>query len=234
MSRDDRHEEWVIKDNLFHQRLSDIRNKNLTDDHLNAMRELNQPQTRGFEPPVDESAKGILTHQDVERIAFYDDLSPVYNFRYLMRKLDREMRRSKRYNRPLSILIIALPDLNRIEADYGLNAQERFIAFCGHLLLTSTRTDIDMVGRYSDDRFIVILPETPGEGAKIVAERLRRKFEQTTMEHQWHKIGAHASIGISHFPGHGTDEQELLAKADIACDMIAERGGNKWTFCPEP
>ncbi len=235
MARDDKYEEWVIKDNLFHQRLSNIRNTSLTDDHIRAMAELNRPaeRDRGVYDRHSESAGGVLTHDDVERIAFFDDLSPVYNFRYLMRKLDREMRRSKRYNRPMSILIIAFPDLNRINLDYGLKTLERFVSFIGHILLTSTRMDIDMIGRYSDDRFVLILPETPGDGAAIVAERLRKKFEQTPMEHQWHQIGAHASIGIAHFPGHGTDEHELFAKADLACDIVVERGGNKWTFCLE-
>ena len=89
MSSDDRFEEAVIKDNMFHRRLSDLRNSSLTEEHLTAIEELNRPAERTiFSEP--EPVKTRLTLEDVERIAFFDDSSPTYNFRYLMRKLERE------------------------------------------------------------------------------------------------------------------------------------------------
>lgn len=232
MSRDDRYEEAVIKDNLFHRRLSDLRNSSLTAEHLAAMAELNRPAERTiFSAP--EPAKTILTHEDVERIAFFDDLSPAYNFKYLMRKLDREMRRSKRYNRPLSVLCVAFQGLMNIGRNFSAIAQDGAVNWVGESLLGSTRLDVDMVGRFGDERFLVILPETPGSGATIVAERIRKKFEDNCIQYQWHKIYIQASVGISYFPGHGTGAQELVAKADLAADLVQARGGNGTAFCPE-
>lgn len=230
----DKHEEAVIKDNLFHRRLSDMRNSSLTQDHLNAMAELNRPSERSiFAPKENDENKQVLTHADVERIAFYDELAFVYNFRYLMRKLDREMRRSKRYNRPCSVLMVALQGLMRIGRDYSHKAQDDAIIWVGDLLIQSTRTDIDMIGRFGDDRFIVVCPETPGNGAAIVAERIRKKFEDNPIQYQWHKIVVEASVGIAYFPGHGTVAGELIAKADLAADLVMQRGGNGTAFCPE-
>lgn len=228
----DKYEEAVIKDNLFHRRLSDLRNSSLTPEHLAAMAELNRPAERTmFSAPVEN--KTILTHDDVERIAFYDDVAPVYNFKYFMRKLDREMRRSKRYNRPLSILCVTFPGLMSIGAKFSSIALDDALVWTGQCLLDSTRVDVDMVCRFGDERFLITLPETPGSGAAIVAERVRKKYEDNPVQYQWHKIYLQASVGIAYFPGHGTAAQELVAKADLAADLVQSRGGNATAFCPE-
>lgn len=232
MTQDKKYEEAVIKDNLFHRRLSDMRNNMITQDHLAAMAELNRPVERSiFSEP--EPEKTVLTHDDVERIAFYDELAPVYNFRYLMRKLDREMRRSKRYNRPLSVLMVAFQNLMNIGRQYSHQAQDDAIVWVGNTLNELTRIDVDMVARFGDERFILILPETPGNGAAIVAERVRKKFEDNPISYMWHKIHLEASVGIAYFPGHGTQAQELVAKADLAADLVISRGGNGTAFCPD-
>jgi len=230
--RDKKYEEAVIKDNLFHRRLSDMRNSMITQETLNAMAELNRPSERTiFSEP--EATKTTLTHEDVERIAFYDELAPVYNFRYLMRKLDREMRRSKRYNRPLSVLMVYFQNLMNIGRNYSVKALDESIIWVGNTLNSQTRLDVDMVARFGDDRFILVLPETPGNGAAIVAERVRKKFEDNPITYMWHKIHIEASVGIAYFPGHGTDARELVAKADLATDLVVARGGNGTAFCPE-
>lgn len=232
MGNQDKYEEAVIKDNLFHRRLSDVRNSSLTPEHLAAMAELNRPSQRTmFSEPTEQ--KTILTHDDVERIAFYDDLAPVYNFKYFMRKLDRELRRSKRYNRPLSVLCVAFSGIQRIGQNFSSIAQDNAVYWVGENLLISTRMDVDMVGRFGDERFLVVLPETPGSGATIVAERMRKRFEDNCIQHQWHKIYLQASVGIAYFPGHGTGASELVAKADLAAEMVQQRGGNGTAFCPE-
>jgi diguanylate cyclase (GGDEF)-like protein len=90
-----------------------------------------------------------------------------------------------------------------------------------------------MVGRYGEDRFILFLPETPGTGAAVLCERVRKKFVQLEIQFQWHKIGLTASIGISYYPGHGGDVEELIAQADLAAEEIQEHGGNGIAYAPE-
>ncbi|MGD9680968.1 MAG: GGDEF domain-containing protein [Candidatus Obscuribacterales bacterium] len=233
MSSDDRFEEAVIKDNMFHRRLSDLRNSSLTEEHLTAIEELNRPSERTiFSEP--EPVKTRLTLEDVERIAFFDDSSPTYNFRYLMRKLEREMRRSKRYNRPLSVCIVAFNGFTRILQDHGPSAYDLAVYTAAQMLNEATRLDVDMVARYGDDRFIAVLPETPGRGAAILGDRVRKKFEVTPIDYKWFKLHLTASVGIAYFPGLGTEAQELVAKADLACDLVLDRGGNGTAFCPGP
>lgn len=230
-------EKWIdgiARDNVFHRRLSDVRNTTINEDHLQALEELNKPKEKTIFDKPDPKAvkKQILSQEDVIRIAFYDDSTPAYNFRYLVRKLEREMKRSKRYNRPLSAMIVAFSGFKKINDSYGVTALDDCTVQVAKHLIDITRADVDMVARYGDNRFIVILPETPGSGAAILAERIRKKFEATPLEYRWHKLHVEASIGISYYPGIAQDAAEIIAKADLAVDMVLEKGGNGTAFCP--
>lgn len=223
----------VISDSVFNRQVSNVRTDLLTLEQLRSLAELNAPVARQDQNQAQApQGRQALTQEDVERIAFYDDTTPVYNLRYLLRKLDREVRRSKRYNRPLSIMIVAIGGLPKIKAEFGDQIELNALIFAADHLNAATRTDIDMVARYGEDRFIIVLPETPGSGAVIVADRIRKKFLDLPFQHQWHKLWVETSIGIAYFPAHGTAAQELVAKADLACDIVVERGGNGTAFCP--
>lgn len=227
----------IVADSVFNRQVSNVRTNQLSLEQLRVLAELNAPADRQPENFVGQSqsttpGRQVLTQEDVERIAFYDDLTPVYNFRYLLRKLDREVRRSKRYNRPLSIMIVAIGGLQKIQAEFGDQIHLNTLIFVANQLNAASRTDIDMVARYGDDRFLLMLPETPGSGAVIVADRIRKKFLDLPFQHNWHKLWVETSIGIAYFPAHGTAPQELIAKADLACDLVVERGGNGTAFCP--
>lgn len=228
-------EKWIdgiARDNVFHRRLSDLRNTSINQDHMAALEELNQPRQDTIFSKPKPRAKTVLSQEDVLRIAFYDDASPAYNFRYLVRRMEREIKRSKRYNRPVSVLIAAIIGLKKIEESYGVTAFDTAVEQVAGMLIDLTRVDVDMVARYGDNKFILMLPETPGSGAAILAERIRKKLEVTPIEYRWHKLYVEASIGIAYFPGIGNDAGELIAKADLATDMVIDKGGNGTAFCP--
>lgn len=171
----------IVADSVFNRQVSNVRTNQLSLEQLRVLAELNAPADRLPENFVGQSqsttqGRQILTQEDVERIAFYDDITPVYNFRYLLRKLDREVRRSKRYNRPLSIMIVAIGGLQKIQAEFGDQIHLNTLIFVANQLNAASRTDIDMVARYGDDRFLLMLPETPGSGAVIVADGFARSF----------------------------------------------------------
>ena len=174
-----------------------------------------------------------MTDDEVDVKAFYDHETATFNFRYLVRCMRRELTRAHRYKRPLSLVVLIIDNYKMISMEYGVLAIESAMQEAAEAIITSCRADVDMVGRYGEDRYIVLLPETPGVGAGALAERVRKKFEDIVMRHQWHEIKLSASIGVAHFPGHGKDIESLIAQADVAAETAQERGGNRVCFAPE-
>ncbi len=231
----------IVRDNVFHRRVSEVRNQNLTYDEMMLLDLLNGPgpvkkreQAPGiFDKEEEEQERIVYTQDDIDRITFFDETRPVYNYRYLLRKFRREMSRSRRYNRPVSVMVLALDGIKDIAKEYGYLSAETAILTAAETINSCIRSDVDLAGRYGDDKFILVLPETPGNGAGVLAERIRKKFESIQIKHQWYVIPMTASLGISHFPGHGNQCEELIAKADIAAEGVQGRGGNGIGYAPE-
>jgi diguanylate cyclase (GGDEF)-like protein len=226
-----------IRDGAFHRAVSNVRNQVFTEAKMAALNNANQPGIReqgdvfAHVKPEDEL---VFSEEDIEAIAFYDGLEGCYNLRYLVRKLTHELKRAKRYNRPTTLMMVGIDGFERIEPEYGELAADKVVFTVIEFLLRVTRTDIDMVGRLADDRYILVLPETAGKGAAIMAERTRVVFNNTVeLKHNWHKLPITLSFGISYFPRHSEDARELIAIADLACEFAQKRGGNSFAFAPE-
>ncbi|MCC7527538.1 MAG: GGDEF domain-containing protein [Candidatus Melainabacteria bacterium] len=221
-----KNDDWVIKDNLFHRRVSDVRNQVTWDfdqtDKAIEMLQVSGGRTSGQQ--MQES--GPLTDEEIEALAFFDSTTPCLKFQYMLRMLRRELKRGKRFNRPIAVLVVAVDGFQNIVKTHGPTAADNMLAFVGDRLNAVTRSDIDLAGRYVNERFLIILPETPGKGATIAAERLRKDVEASIMQWQWHKLQVTVSIGIAHRPGHAGEAEELIVQADMACESVERTGGN--------
>ena len=167
-----------------------------------------------------------MDFDQIDFLALIDFQTGVYNFRHFLRKLQHEVLRARVCERPISLLVVALSGIAEINNQFGYAAGDEATRSAANLLVQATRLDIDFVGRFLPDRFAVALPETPGEGSLILAERIRRRFELFVVKHQWYELRMTASIGVTYVPGHYGDAEEMLAQADIAAEMILQRGGN--------
>ena len=221
-----KNDDWVIKDNLFHRRVSDVRNQVTWDfdqtDKAIEMLQVSGGRTSGQQ--MQES--GPITDEEIEALAFFDATTPCLKFQYMLRMLRRELKRGKRFNRPIAVLVVAVDGFQNIVKTHGPTAADTMLAFVGERLNTVTRSDIDLAGRYVNERFLIILPETPGKGATIAAERLRKDVEASIMQWQWHQLQVTVSIGIAHRPGHAGEAEELIVQADMACESVERTGGN--------
>ncbi|MBS1994752.1 MAG: GGDEF domain-containing protein [Cyanobacteria bacterium SZAS LIN-2] len=226
-----------IRDGAFHRAIANVRNQVWTETKMSALSKANEPGVReqgDVFAHVKPEEDPVFSDEDIESIAFYDGLEGCYNLRYLVRKLVHELKRSKRYNRPTALVMVGIDGFDRIEPEYGELAADKVVFTVIEFLLGVVRTDIDMVGRLSDDRYILVLPETPGKGAAIMAERTRLLFNNTIeLKHNWHRLPITLSFGITYFPGHGEDSKELIARADLACEFVQSRGGDGFAFAPE-
>lgn len=146
------------------------------------------------------------------------------------KQLEREVFRSRKHERPLSVLVIAFKELLPIATIHGVNAYERCFDFISDSILDVVDYRIDIVGCFNTDRFLIVLPETPGPQATYVAEMLRLHFESNAFPYARNKFRLFASIGIACLPAHGHNWKELIARADLAADTVMQNGGNAFQF----
>lgn len=161
-----------------------------------------------------------------KRLAITDELTGLYNYRYLQQRLDEEIERARRYRKDLSLLMIDADDFKHFNDTCGHIAGDRALAELGSVMRGIIR-EVDVVCRYGGEEFSVILPETDAAGAFVVAEKLR----EAVAEHVFaDKDGQRrerltVSVGVASFPSQAGDKEELLKAADDA--LYHAKGGGK-------
>jgi diguanylate cyclase (GGDEF)-like protein len=163
---------------------------------------------------------------ELEQLSTTDVLTGVYNRRALSAYLEHECSRSRRYGSPLSVLLVDVDELKRVNDVHGHAAGDQVIrGFASAITMTLRATDIG--GRWGGDEFLIIAPGTVGAAAVTLAERLR--FELTKQE----TIGeaqATASVGVATFdPNHRglEDPDALMQAADAALHRAKAAGRNQ-------
>ncbi len=167
------------------------------------------------------------------RLAVTDELTGLYNYRYLLERAEDEIGRAKRFGRSLSLLMIDADEFKVYNDTNGHPAGDVALAELAAAMRGAVR-DIDIVCRYGGEEFAILLPETDGEGAFVVAEKVREavaahpfkngdgeRTEQLTV-----------SIGLSTYPGTADDREALLRRADDALYVVKRSGRNRVSASP--
>lgn len=163
-----------------------------------------------------------------KRLAITDELTDLYNYRYLQQRLDDEVGRADRYSKRLSLLMLDLDDFKRINDTYGHLVGDRVLGEIGQLLKSTVR-EVDIVARYGGEEFTIILPETDASGAFIVAEKIREavSLHRFPDADGGHSIHITVSIGLASYPVHAADKESLLRSADDAVYHSKETGKDR-------
>ena len=172
---------------------------------------------------ADQAAISISKAQLWE-MAVNDSLTGLHVRRYFMAKLQDEIHRTERYNKKLSIIMADLDHFKTINDTYGHTAGDRVLKAVGDYLKNSIR-DVDSIGRFGGEEFIMFLPETTKKAAHILADRLRIGVSKIQVNKKIPRITI--SLGISTFPEDGTTLNELLEHADAALYYAKENGRNQ-------
>lgn len=161
-------------------------------------------------------------HRKVQQQSVRDGLTGLFNRRYFDESLKIEFERASRYNQPLTLAIIDLDNLKKINDELGHLAGDSAIRQIGETLHKHSRR-VDIATRYGGDEFAVILPQTPWSGGQAATEHWRQAISKCLVEN--HQLTV--SIGYATFPQHAATPEELIKAADIALYQAKKEGRNR-------
>jgi diguanylate cyclase (GGDEF)-like protein len=182
-------------------------------------------------------ALSLQTAKDLQRIDLLesenvtDPLTKIYNRRYLDRRIEEEVARSKRYSLDLSILMLDIDHFKRVNDTYGHQVGDTILRILSDLVKADIR-DLDVAARYGGEEFLVICTNTAVDGAALVAERLRQLVELHLFQFFDASGGSQTiqisiSIGVAGFSPSVDSKEKLIQTADQALYRAKEDGRNR-------
>jgi diguanylate cyclase (GGDEF)-like protein len=164
--------------------------------------------------------------QRVEALSVTDDLTQLYNSRYLSQVLRRETKRASRSGRPLSLLFVDLDGFKGINDTHGHLYGSRALIEAAGVIRQSAR-ETDVVARFGGDEFALILPDTGSDGAVAVGERVRDRINEFHfLTSDGLDIHLTVSVGVATLPDVAASAEGLIQAADEAMYHVKEHGKN--------
>lgn len=175
---------------------------------------------------IKDIASDKKNDEEVLRLITTDALTGVYNRQRFIALAEAESRRSKRYNRPLSLLLLDVDRFQDFNNAHGHLIGDKMLQRISTISYNMLR-NIDLFGRWSGGEFIALLPETKAENALVIAERLRKTIGESEVGEHSEKVKCTISIGISEFRKSETGIDGAVARASEAVKYIKKNGRNQ-------
>ena len=158
-----------------------------------------------------------------ERLASTDGLTGLHNHRTFQARLDEQLRLAQRYGKKLSVVICDVDRFKSVNDAHGHPVGDLVLRGVARVLAGEAR-GTDLVARYGGEEFALVMPETDGEGARVIAERMRTRLEEATFPTEAGPLRVTLSLGIATYPEDGAEKARLVEVAD-ACLYHAKRSG---------
>ena len=165
---------------------------------------------------------------EFQLMSITDLLTSLPNRRYLEVRLAEELNRSKRYDYPMSFLMIDIDDFKSYNDLNGHQAGDLALQISAHCLKAALRS-ADVAARYGGEEFCILLPQTPVHEAKVIAERIRQRVASTDYPHgKTQTLGSVTiSIGVSTFTKEIDTAERIISAADSALYKAKHKGKNR-------
>ena len=173
------------------------------------------------------SLANIRLRETLRHQAIRDELTGLYNRRYMQESLPREISRAQRAGTPLAAIMLDIDHFKRFNDTHGHLAGDALLKALGKFLNRHVR-DEDIACRYGGEEILLIYPDITRESAQQRAEKLRTEIKNLNTPHFGQLVGSTTvSMGVALFPKHGSSAEELIAAADAALYLAKASGRDR-------
>ena len=173
---------------------------------------------------VGASIGNIKLFEKIQRQATTDGLTGLANYKTFYQTLEKELFRTRRYSGPISLIMIDVDNLKKINDTHGHHAGDKVIREISRKIKACIR-HIDTAARYGGDEFAVILPNTSLADALVVAERMVGSVSESPIRWQREQISLSISVGVGEYDGQSNPE-DITNRSDQALYMAKQAGKN--------
>jgi diguanylate cyclase (GGDEF)-like protein len=171
------------------------------------------------------SLRNAQLFHDVRENSLRDGLTGCFNRTHALAVIDMELRRARRSRLPVSLIMLDIDHFKAVNDRYGHLCGDAVLAAVGARMREGLRGS-DLKCRYGGEEFLVLLPETPLEGAKRVADTLCRELAEMPIEWKGESVSITASLGIAVAHPDEVDGPALIGRADAALYRAKDQGRN--------
>jgi diguanylate cyclase (GGDEF)-like protein len=187
---------------------------------------------KGLAKMVEEQTMELtIANKSLKRLSVTDDLTGIYNRRYFFDRLGQEINQTRRYEHPLSVMILDLDNFKSVNDCMGHQAGDDVLREFATLLKGKLRNG-ETAARYGGEEFAVILPHVSGSDALKAAEVVRKTVESAEFSCSQAGIRIRVSIGVAELDEGLRDPDEIIARADLALYEAKRQGKNKVSKWP--
>jgi diguanylate cyclase (GGDEF)-like protein len=168
----------------------------------------------------------VQYHEEIYRLMTVDGLTQVYNRRFFNEALEREFNRAKRYQRALSLILFDIDFFKRVNDTFGHVAGDNVLRHMALSVKPRLRRE-DILARTGGEEFGILLPEIALDGARTIAEKVRRIVETAQVKHEQQNVRWTISLGVADLKGDEATPEDLYQAADQRLYEAKQGGRNR-------